>query len=144
MKFYLVDGEVKFLTHKVEWEENEETFEIEFYDLEKKDALLTRLAEREITPTVTEYEQPSQDILDLVAGKKFETIAEAQALIDNPNESKIEELKAQIQATDYKIIKCSEYQLAGLPAPYDITTLHAERQTLRDEINGLEILTPAT
>jgi len=47
-------------------------------------------------------------------------------------------LKTKLAATDYKIIKCSEYQLAGLDAPYDIATLHAERQAIRDEINALE------
>ncbi|MEG1777466.1 MAG: hypothetical protein RR209_00685 [Angelakisella sp.] len=50
----------------------------------------------------------------------------------------INELKTRISATDYKIIKCSEYQLAGLPLPYDVATLHSERQALRDEINTLE------
>jgi hypothetical protein len=50
----------------------------------------------------------------------------------------IESLKAELTETDYKIIKCSEYQLAGLELPYDIATLHAERQALRDRINELE------
>jgi hypothetical protein len=47
-------------------------------------------------------------------------------------------LKTQLTATDYKIIKCYEYSLVDLPAPYDITALHAERQALRDQINILE------
>ena len=51
---------------------------------------------------------------------------------------KINELESELASTDYKIIKCSEYQLAGLDAPYDITTLHTERQALRDQINDLE------
>lgn len=51
----------------------------------------------------------------------------------------IEMLKAQLADTDYKIIKCSEYQLAGVELPYDITAMHAERQALRDRINELEI-----
>jgi hypothetical protein len=50
----------------------------------------------------------------------------------------IESLKLQLQETDYKIIKCSEYQLAGQDLPYDIHTLHTERQALRDRINELE------
>lgn len=57
---------------------------------------------------------------------------------DEQKQARIDELKAQLDATDYKIIKCSEYQLAGLDLPYDIATLHAERQALRDEINQLE------
>ena len=51
---------------------------------------------------------------------------------------KIAQLKSELDSTDYKIIKCSEYQLAGLESPYDITELHTERQALRDEINQLE------
>lgn len=50
----------------------------------------------------------------------------------------ISKLKAQLESTDYKIIKCSEAQLVGEELPYDITALHAERQALRDRINELE------
>lgn len=39
---------------------------------------------------------------------------------------------------DWKIAKCYEYALMGLPAPYDITELSAKRQAVRDEINDLE------
>lgn len=58
-----------------------------------------------------------------------------------PEEKKkmrIDELKAQLDGTDYKIIKCSECQLAGVEMPYDVVALHAERQALRDEINRLQ------
>lgn len=48
---------------------------------------------------------------------------------------RIRDLKAAIEATDYKIIKCSEYQLAGLEAPYDIIELNRQRQAIRDSIN---------
>ena len=51
---------------------------------------------------------------------------------------RIVELKNQLTDTDYKIVKCSEYQLAGLDLPYDIAALHTQRQALRDEINQLE------
>jgi len=54
-------------------------------------------------------------------------------------QQKIGQLKAQLEETDYMIIKCSEYQLIGLDMPYDIATLHAERQVLRDQINELEL-----
>ena len=52
----------------------------------------------------------------------------------------IEKLKQELNNTDYKIIKCSEYQLAGLKIPYYITELHANRQMLRDRINELQEL----
>jgi hypothetical protein len=47
-------------------------------------------------------------------------------------------LKGELEQTDYKVIKCSEYQLAGLEAPYDISELHSARQELRDRINTLQ------
>lgn len=53
-------------------------------------------------------------------------------------EHRIAELKAELDSTDYKIIKCSECSLAGEEMPYDIVALHAQRQALRDEINELE------
>lgn len=52
----------------------------------------------------------------------------------------IEKLQQELNNTDYKIIKCSEYQLAGLQIPYNITELHANRQLLRDKINELQEL----
>lgn len=55
-----------------------------------------------------------------------------------PKEARIALLKSQLAAGDYKILKCSEYSLAGLDAPYDIAGLHAERKAIRDEINALE------
>jgi len=50
----------------------------------------------------------------------------------------IVQLKAQLAASDYKIIKCSEAQLVGASLPYDIQALHTERQAIRDRINELE------
>ena len=50
----------------------------------------------------------------------------------------ITSLKQQLSSTDYKIIKCSEAQLLGEELPYDIVSLHAERQALRNKINELE------
>ena len=53
-------------------------------------------------------------------------------------EQKIVELQSQLNETDYKIIKCNEYSLAGLELPYDVSTLHKERQAIRDKINQLQ------
>jgi len=58
-------------------------------------------------------------------------------LYDRPH-LKIKGLKEQLAATDYRIIKYYEYQMAGLELPYDIETLHTERQAIRDRINELE------
>lgn len=49
------------------------------------------------------------------------------------------DLKAQIESSDYQIIKCYEYSLMNLEMPYDVEQLHAERQALRDQINALEV-----
>ena len=57
---------------------------------------------------------------------------------EEKKQMRIDELKAQLDGTDYKIIKCSECQLAGVELPYDVVALHAERQAIRDEINQLE------
>ena len=70
--------------------------------------------------------------------RMFEIVAIPEPTPEEQKQARIDELKAQLATTDYKIIKCSEYQLAGVPLPYDIATLHAERQALRDEINQLE------
>ncbi len=68
-------------------------------------------------------------------------LEEVQMYVPTPEKSRsqqIAELKAQLSATDYKVIKCSECQLLGKEIPYDVIALHAERQTIRDQINQLE------
>ena len=52
--------------------------------------------------------------------------------------TQIDDLKARIAASDYKIIKTYEYTLLGEQTEYDIEAVHAERQALRDQINTLE------
>lgn len=52
--------------------------------------------------------------------------------------AQIDDLKALIAASDYKIIKTYEYTLLGEQTEYDIEAVHAERQALRDQINTLE------
>lgn len=55
-------------------------------------------------------------------------------------QERIDQLKAQLAESDYKVTKCYEASLMGEPLPYDITELHRERQSIRDEINRLESL----
>ena len=52
--------------------------------------------------------------------------------------AQINDLKERIAASDYKVIKTYEYSLLGEQAEYDMETVHAERQALRDQINELE------
>jgi len=47
-------------------------------------------------------------------------------------------LKSNLTDSDYKIIKSYECALAGLDNPYDISSLHTDRQAIRDKINKLE------
>ena len=50
----------------------------------------------------------------------------------------IESLKSELQESDYKVIKCAEAMAVGAEMPYDVASLHDERQALRDKINELE------
>lgn len=52
--------------------------------------------------------------------------------------SEIERLKSELQESDYKVIKCTEAMAVGAEMPYDVVSLHKERQALRDKINELE------
>ena len=55
-----------------------------------------------------------------------------------PKSAEIERLKSELQASDYKVIKCAEALTIGAEMPYDVASLHKERQALRDKINELE------
>lgn len=68
---------------------------------------------------------------EIAEQERQEQIAEIQIRIAG--------LKAQIDATDYRIIKAYEYSQVGLETDYDIQALHLERQELRDQINALEL-----
>ena len=54
--------------------------------------------------------------------------------------NKIEELKNLLSSSDYKVAKCYEASLIGDEAPYDIVSLHSERQSQRDRINSLQYI----
>ena len=74
--------------------------------------------------------EPEPTPEEIAEMERQEHIAELQMQIGS--------LKAQIDATDYRIIKAYEYSLVGLETEYDLTRLHEERQALRDQINTLE------
>ena len=50
----------------------------------------------------------------------------------------IARLQSELAATDYQVIKTYEYEMTGKKSPYDITTIHADRQAMRDRITELE------
>ncbi len=74
--------------------------------------------------------QPEPTEEELAEQARQQQISQVTAQIDG--------LKAQIAASDYKIIKTYEYDLLGEQTEYDMETVHAERQALRDQINNLE------
>lgn len=51
--------------------------------------------------------------------------------------NKIERLKDELYAGDYKVVKNAELLAKGLSAEYDVDALHEERQAIRDEINRI-------
>lgn len=48
------------------------------------------------------------------------------------------ELKAKLDASDYKIIKCYEARLQNQPDPYNVAELTNLRQSWRNQIKILE------
>ena len=76
--------------------------------------------------------------LEIQEGRLVGLTALPKPVVEPSREERIAGLKDELEATDYQIIKCSEYQLAGMELPYDLAALHAQRQGLRDQINELE------
>lgn len=112
MKYAWVDGKVKFYAY-------EKDGQYYFEEVEGS----------------TPVEQPSEELLQRLEGRTFSNYTEAKNYIEN---GEIDYLKEKLAETDYRIIKCYEYQLSELVLPYDIQELHTERQTMRDRINQLE------
>lgn len=63
---------------------------------------------------------------------------ENEVSVTVPMEKTIEDYKSELASTDYKVIKCIEYSLIDNQLPYDIVSLHQERQAIRDIINEME------
>lgn len=62
----------------------------------------------------------------------------AEEVAEQQRVARIEELHTLLEKTDYKVIKNNEYQMLGLPLPYDPQEVHDEKQAWRDELNQLE------
>lgn len=92
--------------------------------------------EEVLSPIIMSWSEANEEIAKREAYNGEYTI-EDDGVEKTPAE-KIAELKQQLSDTDYKVIKCAECQLLGQEMPYDVATLHAERQAIRDEINKLE------
>ena len=81
-----------------------------------------------VEPVAPVQPEPTEE--ELVEQARQQQISQLTAQIDG--------LKAQIAASDYKVIKTYEYTLLGEQTEYDMENVHAERQALRDQINTLE------
>lgn len=105
------------------------------------DFYIGQIFEGKYPPTAAVWCNANQAYIEVIGDHRYEIKAIPEPPAPTPEEQKqmrIAELKAKLDGTDYKIIKCSECSLAGVELPYDIVALHAERQALRDEINELE------
>lgn len=94
------------------------------------------VTEEILTPVTLEWNEANEEIAKKEAHNGEYTIEDDGVEISTAE--KIAQLKKQLSATDYKVIKCAECQLLGQEMPYDVAALHADRQALRDEINKLE------
>ena len=67
-------------------------------------------------------------------------IVDNEQVVDNNGLllSEIKRIKSELQESDYKVIKCAEAMCINADMPYDVASLHNERQALRDKINELE------
>ena len=100
--------------------------------------LCTMVEDEEIlTPVTLEWNEVNEEIAKKEAYNGQIDIVPDDG-VEKPPAEQIAELKKQLSATDYKVIKCAECQLLGEEMPYDVAELHAERQAIRDEINRLE------
>ena len=82
----------------------------------------------------TEYKKVLFNTQESDAEEYKISIDEQQANI----QMEIERHKSELQESDYKVIKCAEAMAVGAEMPYDVASLHRERQALRDKINELE------
>jgi hypothetical protein len=114
------------------------------YDLESKQALfigVNKNSEHSIELELNDAEfSQLADNLDFIFIKDGKpTIDEnykANFLAEVVSRNRIDELKALLSSSDWKVVVNAELFQAGLPLKYP--NLHAERQAWRDEINQLE------
>lgn len=127
--------------HKGATMEDIELQELEFYIGQKfygvypPEAAIWCNANNAMIVEKTEQQESEDGTVDV---KYYEICEVPEPTEEEIKQARIVALKAELDSTDYKIIKCSECSLAGVELPYDIAELHAQRQAIRDEINELE------
>ena len=82
---------------------------------------------------------PSEEMILADGWVEYTTPEPTEEEIANREKAfEIRSAKAELANSDYKIIKCMAAYLCGEELPYNITELHAERNTKRNKINELE------
>ena len=81
------------------------------------------------------YLSPSEEKLLALGYRKVE---DEVATYEPTTEERTRPFKEQLASEDYKVIKCMEAYLRGLPLPYDIDVLGAARDAVRGQINEIE------
>lgn len=81
------------------------------------------------------YISPSEAKLLALGYRKVE---EEVAAYEPTTEERTRPFKDTLASEDYKVIKCMEAYLRGLPLPYDIDVLGAARDAVRLQINEIE------
>lgn len=117
-----------------------------YADNEDREMINTMIADgfkvytEEDVPTAELSEFQSQELRYLDEG--YQIIGYYETVDNSPEKvtAEIDRLKEELTSTDYQIIKSYEYTLTDQPLPYDISTLHAKRQAIRNRINELEQL----
>ena len=86
------------------------------------------------------YEQVTSipNINNIVQGTLEGVIQYASYISNVKIRETIDSLEKQLEESDYKVLKMYEYSLVGQTTPYDITSVHTERQSIRDQINTLQ------
>lgn len=74
----------------------------------------------------------------LFAAGWVEYVKPAELVEQERKQEEIRVSRRELNATDYKVIKCIEAFLCGEPMPYDIQSLHREREESRRAINENE------
>lgn len=101
--------------------------------------LIKRRSEIVVRKNGMQYINPREDII-LADG--WEVLVEP-VVSDEQNarqeaENAAADARVSLADSDYKIIKCMEAYLCGEALPYDIVSLHKERNEQRELINDLE------
>ena len=107
---------------------NYAAYRTKYKDSEDETVLFLSTGEKYEAPPAEEIPEPTPE--EIAAQEQQRNVEELQA--------QIAAYKAQIDATDYRIVKAYEYSMVGLETGYDMEELHKERQSFRDAINSLE------